>query len=80
MLCGVIGGTDWLMTAMTLISHNFLKLCRESLIILLPFYILAVAGAVIAVKAMKEEKQAPVRALRQYADNPQKYFTEEPLC
>ena len=56
MLCGVIGGTDWLMTAMTPISHNFLKLCRESLIILLPFYILAVAGAVIAVKALKEEK------------------------
>ena len=56
MLCGVIGGTDWLMTAMTLISHNFLKSGRESLIILLPFYILAVAGAVIAVKAMKEEK------------------------
>ena len=44
------------MTAMTLISHNFLKLTGESLIILLPFYILAIAGAVIAVKAMKEEK------------------------
>ena len=56
MLCGVIGGTGWLMTAMTLMSHNFLKLGRESLIILLPFYILAIAGAVIAVKAMKEEK------------------------
>ena len=56
MLCGVTGGTGWLMTAMTLISHNFLKLGRESLIILLPFYILAIAGAVIAVKAMKEEK------------------------
>lgn len=56
MLCGVIGGTGWLMTAMTLISHNFLKLGRESLVILLPFYILAVAGAVIAIKAMKEEK------------------------
>ena len=53
MLCGVTGGTGWLMTAMTLISHNFLKL---GLIILLPFYILAIAGAVIAVKAMKEEK------------------------
>ena len=56
MLCGVTGGTGWLMTAMTLNSHNFLKLGRESLIILLPFYILAIAGAVIAVKAMKEEK------------------------
>ena len=56
MLCGVTGGTGWLMTAMTLISHNFLKLGRESLIILLPFYILAIAGAVIAVKAVKEEK------------------------
>lgn len=56
MLCGVIDGTGWLMTTMTLISHNFLKLGRESLIILLPFYILAIAGAVIAVKAMKEEK------------------------
>ena len=56
MLWGVIDGTGWLMIAMTLISHNFLKLGRESLIILLPFYILAIAGAVIAVKAMKEEK------------------------
>ena len=56
MLCGVTGGTGWLMTARTLISHNFLKLGRESLIILLPFYILAIAGAVIAVKAMIEEK------------------------
>ena len=44
------------MTAMTLISHNFLKLGSESLIILLRFYMLAIAGAVIAVKAMKEEK------------------------
>lgn len=44
------------MTAMTLISHNFLKLGRESLIILLPFYILACRVRVIAVKAMKEEK------------------------
>ena len=56
MLCGVIGGTGWLMTAMTLISHNFLKLGRESLIIIIPLYILAIAGEVIAVKAMKEEK------------------------
>ena len=56
MLCGVTGGAGWLMTAMTLISHNFLKLGRESLIILLPVSILAIAGAVIAVKAMKEEK------------------------
>ena len=56
MLCGVIGGTGWLIASMALISHNFLKLGRESLIILLPFYILAVVGAVIAVKAMKEEK------------------------
>ena len=56
MLCGGIDGAGWLMPAMTLISHNFLKLGRESLIILLPFYILAIAGRVIAVKAMKEEK------------------------
>ena len=56
MLCGVIGGAGRQIAAMTLISHNFLKLGRESLIILLPFYILAAAGAVIAVKAMKEEK------------------------
>ena len=41
---------------MALISHNSLKLGRESLVILLPFYILAVAGAVIAIKALKEEK------------------------
>ena len=63
MLCGVIGGTGWLISAMSLVAHNFVKLGRESLVIILPFYILAVACAVIAIKAVKEEKQAPIQAL-----------------
>lgn len=61
MLCGVIGGTGWLMATVSLAERGawstvlnvFRFECPECYVILL-FYALAVFGAYLGIKALKE--------------------------
>lgn len=63
MLCGVIGGTGWLIACASIVQpgawstvlHVF-SLSNSEFYIILFFYALAVAGAVVAASAVKSSK------------------------
>lgn len=61
MLCGVIGGTGWLMAAVSLVEKgawstvlNVFDFSRAECYVILLFYALAVFGAYLGIKALKE--------------------------
>lgn len=61
MLCGIIGGTGWAIAAISLVepgawSSVFNLFYDKDIFIILFFYAIAVLGAVLSIKTMKEEK------------------------
>lgn len=61
MLCGVMGGTGWLMAAVSLAERgawstvlNVFDFSRAECCVILLFYALAVFGAYLGIKALKE--------------------------
>lgn len=61
MLCGVIGGTGWLIAEASLVEKgawstvlNVFDFCRLECYIILLFYALSFAGAFISIKALRE--------------------------
>ena len=63
MLCGVIGGTGWLIASVSIVQDgawssilNVFNFGDVECCIILLFYALAIVGAVIATKALKENK------------------------
>ncbi len=62
MLCGAICGTGWIMAYTSLVQPGAWSSItnifgRPDGYIVILFYILAIAGAVIAIKAMREDKK-----------------------
>lgn len=63
MLCGIIGGTGWLVASASIVQGgawstvlNVFDLSGIECYIILLFYAFAVIGTVIAAKALKEDK------------------------
>lgn len=60
MLTGIIGGSSWLIAESNLIQpgawSSMLNLKSTGSIIIILFYVLAVVGGIIAIKALKEDK------------------------
>ncbi len=63
MLCGIIGGTGWLIASVSIIQGgawstilNVFAFGDIECYIILLFYTLAVFGAIVATKALKEDK------------------------
>ena len=63
MLCGIIGGTGWLIASASIIQEgawstvlNVFDFGGIECYIILFFYVLAVIGIVVAAKALKEDK------------------------
>lgn len=63
MLCGVIGGTGWLIAFASIVQEsawstlmNIFDFGRPECYIIMFFYVLAIIGTIIAFKCLKEEK------------------------
>jgi len=56
MICGVVGGTGWLIPGGAYSSIQGFQFDNPECYIVLFFYAIAVLGTVIAVKALKDEK------------------------
>lgn len=63
MLCGIIGGTGWLIASVSIVQGgawltvlNVFDFGDVEAYIILLFYALAVVGTVIATKALKDDK------------------------
>ncbi len=66
MVCGIIGGTGWVIAAMSLVqpgawstAFNMFPIIGfggpDGIVVIL-FYVLAIIGTVLAIKSMKEDK------------------------
>ena len=63
MLCGIIGGTGWLIASVSIVQggawstvFNVFNFSNVECYIILLFYALAVVGTIIAIKSLKEGK------------------------
>ena len=63
MLCGIIGGTGWLIASVSIVQGgawstvlNVFDFGRPECYIIVLFYALAVVGTVVSVKALKKDK------------------------
>ena len=63
MLCGIIGGTGWLIASATIVQGgawstvlNVFNFGRTECYIIILFYALAVVGTAVATKELKENK------------------------
>ena len=63
MLCGIIGGTGWLIASVSIVQGgawstilNVFDFRYGECYIILLFYALAVLGAIVATKALREDK------------------------
>ena len=63
MLCGIIGGTGWLIASASIVQGgawstvlNVFSFGKTEGYIIILFYVLAVVGVVVATKALKEDK------------------------
>ena len=64
MLCGIIGGTGWLIASASIVQGgawstvlNVFEFRDIEPYIIILFYAIAVVGTVVAIKALKEDKQ-----------------------
>lgn len=63
MLCGITGGTGWLIASVSIVQAgawstilNVFYFGKTECYIIILFYALAIVGAVVATKALKEDK------------------------